>query len=293
MSRFTPPPMRSTRDFGGADDTPLAPIADQPGSFWVKITGQAAGTNRYAWTQIDDGDTAAFDTGLSDDFAATGTSAADGAPAYEINGRTDVPTGSRVRVWPAGDLTFYAFSLAGGVPGGSSSVGDVIGPDTAQTGQLVFFTDPSGRFVGPGVIASGVVVMSSFYDLTSATFGAWYDVGAELSLPTAGTYLITGHVTAGMYISASGVKPNGIQARLLDVFTGASIAGTLVTVVTQNDLTDGEVGTTGFSLLFTAVTPRAIKLQASVAMTSGGVVTSAFVGTFSQGTTQMNYVRLS
>lgn len=81
-----------------------------PKPIWAKITGQASGTNRYAWTQVDEGDTSDFDTGLSEGFAAAGTSDAAGAPAYEINQRTDVPTSTRVQLWPAGDGSFYLFA---------------------------------------------------------------------------------------------------------------------------------------------------------------------------------------
>lgn len=95
--------------------------AAQPGPLWVKITGQAAGTNRYAWEQIDEGDTAAFDVGLAGEFAATGTSAADGAPTYEINGNTAVPVGRRVRIWPAGDQTYYVFEYTAGAGSGPST----------------------------------------------------------------------------------------------------------------------------------------------------------------------------
>lgn len=94
-----------------------------PGAFWAKITGRASGTSRYAWTQVDEGDTAAFDAGLADGFAATGTSAAEGAPAYEINGVTGVPTGSRVLLYPAGDLTYYVFAYGGSSRGAATPSG--------------------------------------------------------------------------------------------------------------------------------------------------------------------------
>lgn len=137
----------------GAPRPPMQPDPNleqppAPGALWAKITGQAAATNRYAWTEIDESDTAAFDTGLSSGFAQTGASTVGDLPAYEINGLTTVPTGTRVRLYPAGDLRYYVFQYA--PPGGSSSssVGDLIGPDQAQTGQIAQFIDPSGRFVG-------------------------------------------------------------------------------------------------------------------------------------------------
>ena len=113
--RPAPPPPSSEGARGGSSWPPAgAGEADRAGPFWAKITGQATSTNRYAWTQLDDGDTAAFDAGLSEDFAATGTSDETGSPAYEINGCLDVPTdGSvRVRLYPAGDQSYFVFTYA-------------------------------------------------------------------------------------------------------------------------------------------------------------------------------------
>lgn len=129
-NRRTPPPQLAEAAREPLALPPGVGAAAQPGPLWVKITGSASGTNRYAWTQVDEGDTAAFDTGLDEDFSATGTSGTDGAPAYEINGRTDVPTGTRVHLWPAGDLTYYTFQyVGGGVGGGTYPPGACTGLD--------------------------------------------------------------------------------------------------------------------------------------------------------------------
>ena len=111
--RRTPAPLSATEAQDTPPPLPGAWATTQPGSFWAKITGRAAGTNRYAWEQIDDGDTAAFNTGLAVETAARGTSDEDGGCAYEVNSRTDVPIGKRVRLWPAGDLTYYTFAYEG------------------------------------------------------------------------------------------------------------------------------------------------------------------------------------
>jgi hypothetical protein len=82
---------------------------------WGRITGQAAGTNRYSHEQIDEGDTAGgFAATLAASFGCVGTSAVEGYPAYELGGRTDVPTGAIVRLVPSGDLTYLTFKYDSG-----------------------------------------------------------------------------------------------------------------------------------------------------------------------------------
>lgn len=92
----------------------------RPAPIWGQITGQATGTNRYSFTQLDDGDVdGTFGLNLSSGFSATGTSAADGFPAYELHGRTGVPVGAKVQLWIGGDGSFWVFSytgLAGEIP---------------------------------------------------------------------------------------------------------------------------------------------------------------------------------
>lgn len=72
----------------------LQRVVERP--IWIKITGNAAGTNRYAWSQINETDTTFPSVGGG--FAMSGTSAANGWPAYEITGRTDVPTDGTAKV---------------------------------------------------------------------------------------------------------------------------------------------------------------------------------------------------
>lgn len=171
--------------------------AAQPGPLWAKVTGQAAGTNRYAWEQIDDGDTAAFDVGLSAEFAATGTSAVEGAPAYEINGLTTVPTGTRVRLHPAGDLTYYVFEYA--PPGGSVSA----------------WKEP----VRVATTASGTLA-------TSFASGQILD---GVTLATGDRILVKNQAAPaenGIYVVAA----SGAPARAADADTGAELLGAIVAV---------------------------------------------------------------
>jgi hypothetical protein len=84
----------------------------KPTAFWAKITGRADGESRYSWVEIDEGDVDSFDATLAEDFAAEGTSEETGGPAYEVNGNEGVPTGTRVKMWPAGDLSYYLFEYS-------------------------------------------------------------------------------------------------------------------------------------------------------------------------------------
>jgi hypothetical protein len=80
---------------------------------WAIINGNAEGTNRYAWVQLDDGDIEGdFGDNLAGGFGASGTAEEDGFPAYEINGNTLVPVDGTVKVLLTlgGDGTYWLFS---------------------------------------------------------------------------------------------------------------------------------------------------------------------------------------
>jgi len=114
----------------------------KPQSLWVVITGQAAGTNRYSWEAVDEGDTTDFAIGLAEGFAASGTSDEGVGCAYEINGRDDVPTDSsvRVRLWPAGDFSYYTFDYA-------SSTSSANGHVRLKTGSYTLTDDDRGCLI--------------------------------------------------------------------------------------------------------------------------------------------------
>lgn len=171
------PAMMPPRPPGSLPDEAQPPYS---GPFWAKITGQAASTNRYAFEAIDESDTTAFNVGLSAGFAQTGTSAVGGSPAYEVNGVTNVPNGTRVKLWPAGDLTYYTFEYA---PASSSSVA-AAAQSTGVTGVVfssdgTFYTDPGG-----------------------------------VSLPAAGTYLV--YMLVSTYAQITSSAPGYIEYRLWD-----------------------------------------------------------------------------
>lgn len=108
-----PPPPPDRRNPIGPDDAQ----PPYPGSFWAKITDAVidGGVTQYAFEQIDETDLVTpFDIGLSDGFAIVGDTATNGSPAYEANNNPSVPIGARVRVWPAGDLTYYMFAYDAG-----------------------------------------------------------------------------------------------------------------------------------------------------------------------------------
>jgi hypothetical protein len=86
----------------------------------ARITAKASGTNRYAHEQVNEGDYPAFAGTLAESFGVEGSSDAVGYPAYELNGRTDVPVGAFVTLTPAGDLTYLTFIYDG--PGDGTEV---------------------------------------------------------------------------------------------------------------------------------------------------------------------------
>lgn len=113
--RRQPPPMSSerARPPGGPAEPATEDGASFPGPMWAEILSHATGTNRYGWVQSNDGEPPTFGATYADGFAAGGDDGVDEIPAYEINGRTDVPIGARVKLWPAGDLTYYVFAWEG------------------------------------------------------------------------------------------------------------------------------------------------------------------------------------
>jgi hypothetical protein len=140
---------------------------------WVDIGVRAAGTNRYAWTAVNEGDPPTFGATLADGFAAAGTADEDGAPAYEINGRTDVAVGTRVKIWPAGDLSYYLFAFGGTDPNNPSPSASCAGAgwlaalrasDCLTASVTGAAADPSGS--GSGAATTAVT-------LTSADGATW------------------------------------------------------------------------------------------------------------------------
>lgn len=120
--------------------------------FWAIITGRESGTNQYSFTQVDDGDPDnSFGATLSADFAASGGTTPVNGCAYEINGRTDVPAASttRVRVYPAGDLSFYVFNYGPAFTGSG-----IFGQDFSTPGGIMVWADDTGQWAAE---ASGMV----------------------------------------------------------------------------------------------------------------------------------------
>lgn len=81
----------------------------RPRPVWGKITGQAAGTNRYAWSQVSEVDEPTFPV-FAGGFGLSGTSAVGGTPAYEIGGRQDVPLNTVVRLDLSPSAEYWTFS---------------------------------------------------------------------------------------------------------------------------------------------------------------------------------------
>jgi hypothetical protein len=87
----------------------------RPRPLWAQIDG---GTNPYAWTEADENQPPTFpELNAPGWVALSGTTDQDasgnyvGLPAYEVNGRSDVPPGTKVKIWLAPSQTYYLFSL--------------------------------------------------------------------------------------------------------------------------------------------------------------------------------------
>jgi len=93
------------------------PTRERP--YWILIGANAAGTNRYAWTQINDTDAAGDFPDITGAFSMSGTSSASGWPAYEITGRDDVPPDTKVLAHISASGAFWIFRYEGlGTAGG-------------------------------------------------------------------------------------------------------------------------------------------------------------------------------
>lgn len=187
----------------------------RPRPVWGRITGVAAATNRYSWTQVNESDSTFPDLGSG--FAGSGTTDVGQWPAYEVNGTTTVAVGTKVYLWPS------------------------------PSGQFWMFCDCSGGVTDDfreGVPLNGTSITAD---------NTWTDCSDfEIDLPSAGTYVIWAVVSGVFVCSAIGVAPTaGIaHARLYDVTAGAEIPGTnvaLASVTVVNRQHSASVGlTTGY-----------------------------------------------
>lgn len=87
--------------------------------YWILIGAGAAGTNRYAWTQINDTDATGGFPDFNGAFSMSGGSGANDWPAYEITGREDVPPDTKVLAHISASGKFWIFKYEGeGTAGG-------------------------------------------------------------------------------------------------------------------------------------------------------------------------------
>ncbi len=95
-----------------------------PQGFWAVITSHAAG-NAYGFARLDDGDPATFPELDGAAEVGDGTLLA----AYEVTGRTNVPTDGTVKVWlePLRTAPGLAFFYPVGIGGGGGTTGNCVG----------------------------------------------------------------------------------------------------------------------------------------------------------------------
>lgn len=108
---------------GGVDASPsglnVTDFARPP--LTARIVGEPI-DNAYGWAQVNDADETFPSPGPDGEYLYQ-SGAADNTPAYEVNGRTDVPAGATVKIWSAPDGNFWYFWYDGQGDGAGSNVG--------------------------------------------------------------------------------------------------------------------------------------------------------------------------
>ena len=95
----------------------------RPRPVWGRITGVAAATNRYSWTQVNESDSTLPDLGSG--FAGSGTTDVGQWPAYEVTGNTLVSVGTKVMLWPSPSGQFWIFFFPTAITAGGLTVSEV------------------------------------------------------------------------------------------------------------------------------------------------------------------------
>ena len=95
----------------------------RPRPVWGRITGVAAATNRYSWTQVNESDSTLPDLGSG--FAGSGTTDVGQWPAYEVTGNTLVSVGTKVMLWPSPSGQFWIFFFPTAITVGGLTVSEV------------------------------------------------------------------------------------------------------------------------------------------------------------------------
>lgn len=264
-------------------------------SHWARITGNASGTNRYSHKQIDDGDIPTFADDLADSFGAAGTTAVEGYPAYELNGRTDVPTGAIVRVTPGGDLSFVTFVYDGG-GGGAIQVEDADeSPSVSDVTQLRFnspFITVSTPGAGIAVATFGLSALSREMGATPheiTTPDAWEDVsdGADVSLSlTAGTWLVFGVICGRIWSDGPNTDDDTLFTRLRNTTDGATVPGSFLVLEDQPEGVDAiQLQSVSFVTVYTVASgTKVCKLQVYLRDSDASGASGDIFGTTDHGT---------
>ena len=144
--------------------------ADRERPYWVEITGRAAGTNRYSWEQLDDTDTTI--PPVPGAFAMSGTSDAAGWPAYEVEGRADVPAGAKVLAHVSASGKFWWFRYGGDPAAGcdADACDDLVGLKETDCVKLSLLCH-EGEFSGMGEEQFAAVF--GWYEEYSAGLFGW------------------------------------------------------------------------------------------------------------------------
>lgn len=174
----------------------------------------------------------------------------------------------------------------------------------ATAGGWVFLPESAG---GGGSVSSDLNEMTGSTNFFIVGDSFWYDVGTasataavdDLSLPSAGTYLLTMQVSGGGALSAGG--PELIYARLYNETDAVAVPGTTIVVTDVNGITafrgTSSSGSVAVPLVTTGAKTIRLEARRSNFNTSTWVAHPSFynnsLSSSSPGGTSIGYIKLS
>lgn len=215
--------------------------------FWAVIESRYAPANSYGFTRVDDGDDGAYPPLTSTTLTGDGQD----VPAWEVNGRTDVPTDGSVKVWmePNKLGKGYTFCYDAGGGGGGGTIGETVAYTTSFVANIGAFT--SGVY--------GDIVTNA---LTLTTLGRW-----EVTLNVNATIITATGTTVPADIHAKVIQSSGDTFSMETGVCHREVAGAF-----------GHTEWASVSKLFTVTQTTVLKIQAKItAGTLSGTAVDASV----------------
>lgn len=244
------------------------------------------------------GDCAKFDA--SGNLVTNGGTCAAAAPVQSVFGRTGAVVAA------ANDYNFNQLAgalacsqhpaLTGDVTTSAGSCATTLANSgvTAATYTAATVTvDAKGRVTAassntiPVANSSSEAVLGANFQITAAN-GTYQDTGLSLSIPAAGTYLVT--VNARFNMQTSTTTAGFITAKLFDATNAADIANSERMLFLVEGITNQRQGTSVVTSVVTTTGAITLKLYAK---RDSGSWTNSFLNSNSDGRTTMSYVRLN